>query len=262
MRRDYVGLWSPAIGAEGGLLAYSLRHGRPLLVFQSEQGRCSDYEDRGMIDAIAGLIEAGRVKVYSVDSYDAASWCDPNLPWKARAAQHGRFEDWILNQVVPFVYDDCQGPLDVMVTGASFGAFHAANFAFRRADLFPLAIRGGGVYDAAQLKLGRARRRRLLQQPHGLRGQPGRRPPGVAAGPAVAAARLRPGHVGGHHRGARVDQGLRPPARREGHPPRDRPVGKPRRPPRLVVLAGPSSPTICRGSSESAWRDGGCGAAA
>ena len=35
-----------------------------------------------MIDVIAGLIEAGRVKVYSVDSYDAASWCDPNLPWR------------------------------------------------------------------------------------------------------------------------------------------------------------------------------------
>ena len=86
MRRDYVGLWSPAIGAEGGLLAYG-HHGRPLLVFQSEQGRCSDYEDRGMIDAIAGLIEAGRVKVYSVDSYDAASWCDPNLPLEARAVQ-------------------------------------------------------------------------------------------------------------------------------------------------------------------------------
>ena len=101
MRRDHVGLWSPAIGAEGGLLAYG-HHGHPLLVFQSEQGRCSDYEDRGMIDAIADLIEAGRVKVYSVDSYDADSWCDPDLPLEARAVRHGKFEDWVLNQVVPF----------------------------------------------------------------------------------------------------------------------------------------------------------------
>jgi esterase/lipase superfamily enzyme len=148
-----VGLWSPAIGAEGGLLAYG-HHGRPLLVFQSEQGRCSDYEDRGMIDAVAGLIEAGRVKVYSVDSYDAASWCDPNLSLEARATQHGRFEDWVLNQVVPFIHADCGGPLDIIVTGASFGAFHAANFAFRRADLFPLAICQSGVYDAGRLGWG------------------------------------------------------------------------------------------------------------
>ena len=107
-----------------------------------------------IVQGVAGLIEAGRVKVYSVDSYDAASWCDPNLPLEARATQHGRFEDWILNQVVPFIHDDCQGPIDVMVTGASFGAFHAANFAFRRADLFPLAICQSGVYDAGQMGWG------------------------------------------------------------------------------------------------------------
>jgi esterase/lipase superfamily enzyme len=153
VRRDYVELWSPAIGAEGGLLAYG-HHGRPLLVFQSEQGRCSDYEDRGMIDAVAGLIEAGRLKVYSVDSYDAASWCDPGLPLEARAERHGRFEQWILDQVVPFIYDDSQGPLEIMVTGASFGAYHAANFAFHRADLFPLAICQSGVYDAGRLGWG------------------------------------------------------------------------------------------------------------
>ena len=131
MRRDYVGLWSPAIGAEGGLLAYG-HHGRPLLVFQSEQGRCSDYEDRGMIDAVAGLIEAGRVKVYSVDSYDAASWCAADLPLEARAQQHARFEDWILHQVVPFIYDDSQGPLEVMVTGASFGGLFLQSGSFFR----------------------------------------------------------------------------------------------------------------------------------
>ena len=38
--------------------------------------------------------------------------------------------------------------------GASFGAFHAANFAFRRADLFPLAICQSGVYDAGQMGWG------------------------------------------------------------------------------------------------------------
>jgi esterase/lipase superfamily enzyme len=153
VRRDYVALWSPAIGAAGGLLAYG-HYGRPLLAFQSEQGRASDYEDRGMIDAIAWLIEAGRVKVYSVDSYDAASWCDPALPLEARAAQHGRYESWILDQVVPFIHEDCGGTPEIMATGCSFGAFHAANFAFRRADLFPLAICQSGVYDASRLGWG------------------------------------------------------------------------------------------------------------
>ncbi len=35
----------------------------------------------------------------------------------------------------------------MVVTGASFGAYHAANFALKRADLFPVAICMSGVYD-------------------------------------------------------------------------------------------------------------------
>jgi len=34
-------------------------------------------------------------------------------------------------------------------TGASFGAYHAANFCLKRADLFPAAICLSGVYDVS-----------------------------------------------------------------------------------------------------------------
>jgi esterase/lipase superfamily enzyme len=36
---------------------------------------------------------------------------------------------------------------DIVTTGASAGAFHAVNFALKRADLFPLAIGLSGNYD-------------------------------------------------------------------------------------------------------------------
>lgn len=73
MTGRYTGLFSPAIGAEGGVVAYG-HWGRPLLAFPSQQGSCLQYEERGMIHAIADLIEAGRVKVYAVDSFDSGSW--------------------------------------------------------------------------------------------------------------------------------------------------------------------------------------------
>src|SRR4029079_6214300 len=38
-----------------------------------------------------------------------------------------------------------------VAAGCSFGAFHAANFALRRADLFPLAICMSGVYDVSRV---------------------------------------------------------------------------------------------------------------
>ena len=36
-----------------------------------------------------------------------------------------------------------------MVTGVSFGAYHAANFALRHAHVFPVAICQSGVYDVS-----------------------------------------------------------------------------------------------------------------
>ena len=153
MRRDAVGLYSPAIGSDGTVIAYG-HHGRPLLVFPSEQGASHDYENNGMIGALGGLIDDGRLKVYCVDSFDAASWNAAHLQLEERAQMHGRYESWILDQVVPFIFEDCGGPLEIMVTGSSFGAYHAANFTLKRADLFPLAICLSGVYDVAVVGYG------------------------------------------------------------------------------------------------------------
>ncbi|MEA2460858.1 MAG: hypothetical protein QOH90_1035, partial [Actinomycetota bacterium] len=135
MRRDSVSIYSPAIEADGALIAYG-HYGRPVLVFPSQQGHSTDYEERGMIASVAGLIEAGRAKVYCVDSFDSGSWDVPgNHTLEERAQLHGLYEDWIINQVVPFIFEDCGGPAEIITTGCSFGAYHAANFALKRADL-------------------------------------------------------------------------------------------------------------------------------
>ena len=137
----------------GNVLAYG-HWGRPVLAFPSEQGPCWQYEERGMVDAIAGLLEAGRVKLYCVDSYDASSWHDESIPLEERARRHGTYERWILDDVVPFVEDDSGGAREIVVTGPSFGAYHAANFALKRSDLFPLAICNSGIYDVASVGWG------------------------------------------------------------------------------------------------------------
>ena len=132
----------------GDVLAYG-HWGRPVLAFPSQQGECWQYEERGMVDAIAGLLDAGRVKLYCVDSYDSWSWHDDGLPLEERARRHAHYDWWITERVVPFIFDEHGGPTEVIVTGPSFGAYHAANFALRHADLFPLAICQSGVYDVS-----------------------------------------------------------------------------------------------------------------
>jgi esterase/lipase superfamily enzyme len=139
-------LYSPAIGAAGTVVSYG-HYGRPVLAFPAERGRAWDWQDQGMIDAVGGLLEAGRMKLYCVDSFDSESWSNTSAPLEERARQHGRYESWILDQVVPFIHADTGG--EILTVGISLGAFHAVNFALKRADVFPLAIGMSGNYDPA-----------------------------------------------------------------------------------------------------------------
>jgi len=149
MNRVTADIWSEAIGAAGTVIRYG-HWGRPVLVFPSEQGRAADFEGNGMVGAVADLLDAGRLKLYCVDSYDAQSWSNTAIPVEERARQHGRYESWIVDEVVPWIRADCgQSATPVATLGCSLGAFHAANLALRRADIFPLAMCLSGNYDPA-----------------------------------------------------------------------------------------------------------------
>jgi esterase/lipase superfamily enzyme len=134
---------------EGGTVLVYGHWGRPVLAFPSEQGPCWQYEERGMVEAIAPLLDAGRVKLYCVDSYDSQSWQRHDVPLEERARRHGFYEWWILERVAPWIAAEAGGAHEIVVTGVSFGAYHAANFALKRADRFPLAICQSGVYDVS-----------------------------------------------------------------------------------------------------------------
>ena len=84
MRREQVEIEAPSIGGAGTVIGYG-HYGRPVLLFPAEQGRAWDLEGTGMIDAVADLIEAGRAKLYTVDSYDGASWSNRSIPLEDRA---------------------------------------------------------------------------------------------------------------------------------------------------------------------------------
>ena len=79
MRRDSVQLNVPGTDLFPTVVAYG-HWGRPVLVFPSEGGSAWDYENNGMVSAVADLIDAGRVKLYCVDSLDAFTWSDRSDP--------------------------------------------------------------------------------------------------------------------------------------------------------------------------------------
>ena len=134
--------------AVNGVASYG-HWGRPVLAFPAEGGDAGEFERQGMVEAIGDLLADGRVKLYCVDSFDHESWSNRGIPLEERARRHGSYEAWILGGVVPFVRADCGAVSELITCGCSLGAFHAANFALKRADNFPLAICLSGNYDPA-----------------------------------------------------------------------------------------------------------------
>ena len=146
MRHYSVNLRSPSGDAEATVAGYG-HWGRPLLVFPTEGGTAWEFAERGMVAAVEDLIEAGRVKLYCVDSFDAGTWSAEHLPLAERARRHAGYESWILDAVVPHIRSDSGGSAEIATAGFSMGAYHAVNFAFKRADVFQLALCFSGNYD-------------------------------------------------------------------------------------------------------------------
>jgi esterase/lipase superfamily enzyme len=128
----------------GSIVQYG-HWGRPVLAFPAEKGSAYDWQDQGMVEAVSGLIDGGRIKLYCVDAKDGTTWSADDLPLEERARRHGGYEEWIVDRVVPYIHADTGG--DVMTVGVSLGSYHALNFALKRADLFPLAFGMSGNYD-------------------------------------------------------------------------------------------------------------------
>jgi esterase/lipase superfamily enzyme len=146
MRRDVWTLEAPSVGGSGRVVAYG-HWGTPVLFFPAEGGSAFDIEDRGIVHAVAEPIEAGRLKLYAVDSHDGSTWSDRSVPLEERARRHDAYHAWVVEHVAPAIHGDCGGPVPIATAGASLGAFHAVNAALRRADLFPRALGMSGNYD-------------------------------------------------------------------------------------------------------------------
>lgn len=135
---------SDALGHEMWLKVYG-HDGRPVVAFPSQDGRYWDWEGRGMVDAVAGLIDAGRMRLVAVDGIDWQSWTNQSIPPGDRARRHEAYDRYVSQEVVPFLRD-LSGFERAWATGASMGAFHAANVVFRHPDQFDGLVAMSGLY--------------------------------------------------------------------------------------------------------------------
>src|SRR5678815_2142150 len=96
-----------------------------------------DNERFGLIEAVQHHILAGRVNIFCINTINDMSWMDRSLHPAEKARRHALYAGYVEEEVVPHIRRCLQNDrARIGVSGASFGAYHAANQFFRRPDLF------------------------------------------------------------------------------------------------------------------------------
>ena len=81
-----------------------------------------------------------------MDSIDDESWYNKWAHPYWRVQRHLQYENYIINDVFPLMWNKNWTPYTA-VTGCSFGAYHAINFAFRHPEMVNACISMGGAFD-------------------------------------------------------------------------------------------------------------------
>lgn len=147
MRKQVHRWYSPHLGQEMPLAVYGY-YGKPLLMFPTAAADFEEYERFLVMDVLEDFINAGIVKIYSIDSINRQSWMNDKLHPAQRASRQAQYDRYIRYEVAPFIEHDCNfHGIGIATTGASFGAFHAANTALKHPDIFDTMIAMSGSYD-------------------------------------------------------------------------------------------------------------------
>ena len=145
MYREYVRWWSPSLGREMEFLWFG-KFGRPAILFPTSAGRYFENEDFQLAASVADRVDAGELQLVLVDTVNDESWYNRGVHPAVRVARHAQYDAYLRNELIPYVHNRAQRG-DLTVYGASFGAYHAANFAARYPDVVSRAICFSGVFD-------------------------------------------------------------------------------------------------------------------
>ena len=146
MKREIHTWYSPSLNKEMSIAVYG-NYGTPLLMFPTAGADFLEYERFQLMDSIKPIIESGKFKAYSINSINNESWLNDSVYPPHKSLRHGQYNQYIIEEVVPFIYDNCNGEVSIITTGASLGAYHAMNTFLRIPSVFRGTIAMSGVYD-------------------------------------------------------------------------------------------------------------------
>ncbi len=146
MQKDIISLYSSALDKQMDVAVYG-HYGFALLLFPALSDSSLVYEANGTIDKLEHFIKKGKCRVFVTPTVNDESWLNNEMSCEEKSKRHFEFNTYISDELVPEIYGKCGGPVPIIASGASIGAYHAANSYFRRPDLFYGLVSLSGFFN-------------------------------------------------------------------------------------------------------------------
>lgn len=153
MKRELTSWYSPSLGKDMPIAVYG-DYGFALLLVPTAAADYLEYERFQLLDTLAPYINAGKVKVFSINSINSESWLNNEMLGEHKAIRHNQFNEYVFNEVIPFIRNNTSQDTPIITCGASFGALHSMNLFLKRPDLINGVIAMSGVYDLSEYSKG------------------------------------------------------------------------------------------------------------
>ncbi len=153
MKRELFSWYSNALGQDMPIVSYG-DYGFALLLVPTAGADYLEYERFQLIESLAPFINSGKIKVFSVNSVNKESWLNNEMEGAHKAIRHNQFNQYIFNEVIPFIKTNTSNETPIIIGGASFGALHSMNLFLKRPDLLDGVIAMSGVYDLTEYTKG------------------------------------------------------------------------------------------------------------
>lgn len=146
MKREITSWYSPSLNKEMPIASYG-HYGFAVLMVPTAAADYLEYERFRLIQALEPMINAGKFRVFSIDSINKESWLNYQMEPAHRAIRHNQYNQYVFNEVIPFIRNATSNETFIYTCGASLGALHAMNLFLKKPDFINGVIAMSGVYD-------------------------------------------------------------------------------------------------------------------
>jgi esterase/lipase superfamily enzyme len=153
MERFITSWFSPQLQKEMPIAVYG-HYGFALLLIPTAAADYLEYERFQLIESLAPFVLSGKVKLFSINSINNESWMNDHIDSRQKSIRHQQFNNYVIEEVIPFVKNCTSAETPIISCGASFGALHAMNLFLKRPDLLNGVLGLSGVYDLTEYTKG------------------------------------------------------------------------------------------------------------